>query len=113
LQEHVCLYLIQDHPSSMMVNYTRFADLIGRYPEYALYRKFAALNAKRLLFMQAELSHLEYDLALIAEHDQSDPQTASFATSWNKMSNAPPGGQADLQSQKVREISEKLDKYCW
>ncbi|KAL9120490.1 MAG: hypothetical protein Q9187_002954 [Circinaria calcarea] len=63
-----------------MGDYTRLATLIGSHEELALFRRFAFLNAKNLLYMQSELVHLEGELANIAlEDDRSgDDDKALF-----------------------------------
>ena|SRR5271170_4961379 len=91
--------------------YDKFADLMGQYPEYAICRKFGSLSAKKLLYQQAELSRLERELQIISYYDQSNDPNRTFATSWEKMNGAPQEDAANLQSQKAREIFEKLDKY--
>ncbi|ORY15534.1 hypothetical protein BCR34DRAFT_598283 [Clohesyomyces aquaticus] len=42
-----------------MNGYTKLASLIGSHPELAIFRRFGALNAQNLLYLQAELVHLE------------------------------------------------------
>ncbi len=39
-----------------MTGYNNLAALIGNFEDLAIYRIFAALNSKRLLFKQAELA---------------------------------------------------------
>lgn len=42
--------------------YPRLATLLGTTENYAIYRRFAALNARNLLYHQAKLTHLEHEL---------------------------------------------------
>jgi len=42
-----------------MEGYAKLSSLMGTDPEFAIYRKFAALNAQNLLYYQAELMGLE------------------------------------------------------
>jgi len=91
-----------------MRGYNTLAFFIARFPEYSIYRKFGALSAKRLLFMQAELSHLERELEIMTEYD---PPDSTHPTSWIEMEDAAGGMAAGLQRQKMLEISGKLDKY--
>jgi len=92
-----------------MTGYNALAKFIARFPEHSIFRKFGALSAKRLLYMQAELSHLERELQLIEEYDQNDH--ATFASSWIQMNEASDENDASFQREKMLEISEKLDKY--
>jgi hypothetical protein len=91
--------------------YDKLAVLLARYPDLMIYRKFGRLGTKCLLYMQAELSHLEYDLDVIRAEDRKYTQTAGFDYSWEKMDKASSDDAADAQSQKVREILTKLETY--
>jgi len=55
-----------------MTGYDQLATLFGKYEDLAMFRTFTALNAKNLLYMQAELLHLQKDLEDQVEFD-SDP----------------------------------------
>ena len=39
--------------------YPKLAELQGTYPQLCIYRRFATLNARNLLYLQAELVDLE------------------------------------------------------
>jgi hypothetical protein len=95
-----------------MTGYERLARLIGTYPELAIYRKFSCLSAKLLLYKQAELQHLENELRIISQMDTRDSNKSVYAVSWEAMNEASGPGD-DLQRQKISEIVEKMDKYCW
>lgn len=49
--------------------YTKLASLIGSHPDLAIFRRFSSLNAKNLLYMQAELVNLEAKLQRAVEAD--------------------------------------------
>src|SRR5271154_482352 len=49
--------------------YQSLAGFMGPEPGISIYRKFAALNALNLLYMQSELVHLELELKNIAKED--------------------------------------------
>ncbi|KAI4133308.1 MAG: hypothetical protein LQ341_006176 [Variospora aurantia] len=81
-----------------MSNYNGLASLMGEHKELAIFRKFQKLNAKNLLYMQAEILHLEQELHIIEFEDQisSDKSRAqlhnslfnfkdSSGTQWNKV----------------------------
>lgn len=95
-----------------MGNYTRLAALIGNHEELALFRRFAALNAKSLLYMQAELVHLEAELENIANEDSfsGHGEKESFEVSFSKLKDSC-GTENDLQWRRVLEIRHKLKEY--
>lgn len=52
----------------MTVNgYPQLAEFLRFDPSVWMFRRFAALNAKNLLYMQAELVNLEEELAMLEE----------------------------------------------
>lgn len=96
----------------IMADYTRLAALIGTHQEMALFRRFATLNAKNLLYMQSELVHLEGELANIALEDRcsGDGDKALFQVSLFDLKESS-GTSKDLQWRKVLEVREKLKAY--
>lgn len=95
-----------------MTRYSTLAKFIGRHHEYAIYRRFGADNAKRLLFMQAELCWLRRRLQVIADEDAEDLVKVDFEKSWYKLSHACAEDGSSLQYQMTQEFFDKLDKYC-
>jgi hypothetical protein len=51
------------------LRYPRLSELMGVKPETLIFRKFVALNARMLLYMQAELVDLEATLQHQEERD--------------------------------------------
>jgi hypothetical protein len=49
--------------------YAEMSGLMGKSPEFAIFRRFGALNAQNLLYLQAELTGLEKKLK---EHELDD-----------------------------------------
>jgi hypothetical protein len=94
-----------------MTGYDKLARLVADYPDLTIYRRFGVLSAKILLFMQAELVHLERNLEIVAHDDRKDPARSSFESSWAALFGAPSGEGADLQSRKITEIQDKLSNY--
>jgi len=45
-----------------MEGYSKLASLMGAYPETLIFRRFGAISAQNLLYLQAELVHLEQTL---------------------------------------------------
>ena len=58
-----------------MEGYAKLSSLISTDSEFAMYRKFGALNAQNLLYYQAELISLEADLQELAESDRRSQDT--------------------------------------
>jgi hypothetical protein len=52
-----------------MKGYAKLGMLMGDFPENAILRLFSALSAQNLLYLQAELRSLKFDLRKYAELD--------------------------------------------
>jgi hypothetical protein len=63
--------------------YHRLASLMGLVPEAAIFRRFATLNAKNLLYFEVELVWLEGQLDLTAEKDARSSNETSREHSRN------------------------------
>ncbi|KAH0555816.1 hypothetical protein GP486_006237 [Trichoglossum hirsutum] len=98
-----------------MDGYDKLADLIGKHHEMVIFRRFSVLNAKNLLYLQAELVNLEEELKYIVQEDKSsgDEEKQHFPYSlWHlKHSLQLPDGRYHIQWRKVLEIREKLKEY--
>lgn len=96
--------------------YTKLASLIGAKPELAIFRRFGSLNAKNLLYLQAELVHLEQELARSAKADaeSGDDERKIYDRHWKSLAQSgfTPGGNSKqwtiaLQIRKtLREYSK-------
>ncbi|KAL8840376.1 MAG: hypothetical protein Q9176_003869 [Flavoplaca citrina] len=95
-----------------MASYNRLAALISKYQELAIFKKFQTLNVKSLLYMQAELLHLENELKGIELDDESseDLHRASLHTSVFNLKESS-GSDHQLQWNKALEIRDKLERY--
>jgi hypothetical protein len=69
-------------------DYTGLASLMVENPEKAIVRRFALLNMKNLLYMQAELVELEDQLEKAVEYDKSFRDTRPYSRSWFWLQNA-------------------------
>ena len=96
-----------------MDGYNRLAAVIGTNHELAIFRRFSTLNAKSLLYMQGELTHLEADLRAIACEDKQsqDPERAEFEFSIHTMRGPHECEDRGEQWRKVLEIRQKLKDY--
>jgi hypothetical protein len=95
---------------SAMEGYAKVASLMGMHPEFGMFRRFLALNAQCILYMQAEITHLEAELRSIAEEDIASGKMPGHAHDWWTLSQGHEFGDAK-QWQMVLEIREKLEKY--
>jgi hypothetical protein len=67
-----------------MEGYAKMAFLMGEFPEVAIFRRFGALNAQNLLYLQAELKELETSLRKYALEDQNSghPERIYYSKDW-------------------------------
>lgn len=95
-----------------MEGYAKIAQLMGYSPELGILRRFGALNTQNLLYLQAELMHMEYDLQNLAEVDRSSniTQRVIYTKDWWSLSHSKIDGN-EKQWQKVLEIRSKLKEY--
>ncbi|KAI9868138.1 MAG: hypothetical protein M1813_006883 [Trichoglossum hirsutum] len=91
--------------------YAKLAKLMGRNPEFAMFRRFGALNAQNLLYLQAELINLEAKLQGIAQanNDSGDPGKERYSRDWFSLSRADAAN--DKQWQTVLQIRKLLKEY--
>ena len=94
-----------------MEGYAKLSSVISTDSEFAVYRKFGALNAQNLLYYQAELLGLEDDLNDIASKDRNsqDSEKREFAYDWAELSQAANG--KNLQHEKFMKIRKTLREY--
>ena len=92
--------------------YPRLANHMGASPEIAIFRRFDVLNAKNLLYLQAELVHLEKELSEIEKRDSqsSEGMKSQYARDWFWLSRSENDGNDD-QWQTVLAIRKKLIEY--
>ena len=108
-------------PSSLsMDGYAKLATFMGAYPEVAIFRRFAALNTQNILYLQAELIHLETTLRELEKTDKSsgDAKRIDCAFDWLQLRNYVESDESSgaTRSQNKRwkimsEIRTKLEKY--
>ncbi|KAL8696341.1 MAG: hypothetical protein Q9224_002847 [Gallowayella concinna] len=95
-----------------MANYNKLATVMGDHQELAIFRRFQRLNAKSLLYMQAEILHLESELDMIELEDKrSEEKSRSlFHTSVFNLKE-PCCCPNNVQWKHALEIREKLERY--
>ncbi|USP76595.1 hypothetical protein yc1106_03869 [Curvularia clavata] len=95
-----------------VVGYPKLAAQIGILPELAIFRRFGALNAQNLLYMQAELAYLETKLKEQQQVDSTNPsgKRSVYALNWYWLK-ASEGTGADEQQTLILRIREVLKEY--
>lgn len=91
-------------------NYDALAELIAEEPSLSIFRRFAKLNAKNLLYLQAELAELELQLKRKEDEDRMHdcPNTRQFQWHVRRMvdSKGEQWEMVQLIRTKLREYSE-------
>ncbi|KAI0974384.1 hypothetical protein F4678DRAFT_373349 [Xylaria arbuscula] len=98
-------------PSSGPTGYGCIADAMGADDDLLMFRRFTSLNARNLLYMQAELAHLESKLSeldMTLEHLHKGLAGWEVLRSWDKMTGSEEGKE---HLAVVNEIRQKLEQY--
>ncbi|KAL8991273.1 MAG: hypothetical protein Q9169_007904, partial [Polycauliona sp. 2 TL-2023] len=85
---------------------------MAHHGETAIFRQFKALNLKNLLYMQAELLHLEAEMHQMEldEKSATDPTKPAYPFSVYDLREATDSGKATHWT-KYQEIQTKLQAY--
>jgi hypothetical protein len=96
----------------LVVGYPKLAGQMEILPEIAIFRRFGALNARSLLYQQAELIHLEKLLNDIEQRDRDSGigSKPKYARNWYWLSQSADDGDEE-QLRLVKKIRRKLRKY--
>ena len=95
-------------------NYHSLASLISDQPDFAIFKRFLASNARNVLRLQGELVHLESELDSIvqADRDSGDAEKAEFDFCIAALKGPPhPSREKGLQWQRAVELGDKLAAY--
>jgi nicotinamidase-related amidase len=93
-----------------MEGYSKVAHFMASQEDFAILRRFRVLNIQRLLYLQAEIIHLESEVKQLAKRDTTHEDRIFHTKDWWSLSQA--GSGEDLEQwQKFSELSEKLDLY--
>jgi hypothetical protein len=70
--------------NELAAGYPRLSGYMERIPEVAIFRRFAGLNARRLLYLQAELLQLQKELETTecADKHSSDEDRQNYSVDW-------------------------------
>jgi len=94
------------------VGYPKLAVQMNLQPEMAIFRRFGALNAQNLLYLQAELILLEERLREIqvSDHTSAHREKLKYALNWYQLQNSPDHGDSS-QLDLVLKIRCLLKEY--
>ena len=91
--------------------YPMLAERIALKPQTGIYRRFDALNARHLLYLQAELCILERRLRIVEREDQrKDKGRLGYAIDYERMLETPKD-EDKTQLGLIMEMHEKLNQY--
>lgn len=93
--------------------YQKLAALMGSVPSLLIYRRFAKMNAKRILHKQAELAILEEELNAIVNEDRSsgDDIRETLDKCWASLKGSSEDMTMNLHWEKMEQIDGKLKEY--
>ncbi|KAF2799790.1 hypothetical protein K505DRAFT_356268 [Melanomma pulvis-pyrius CBS 109.77] len=96
----------------LVVGYPKIAGQMNIQPETAIFRGFGELNAKNLLYLQAEIAYLEKKLrdCEIADSRNAAGEKSNYAVSWYWLSQSKADGDTK-QLDLVLRIRKLLKKY--
>ncbi|KAF2732877.1 hypothetical protein EJ04DRAFT_535811 [Polyplosphaeria fusca] len=102
----------EDSLRSQVTGYPKFAAKMELQPEIAIFSRFGALNAKNLMYYQAEILWLEKQLQLQEAADSNDPvgKRSQYALNWYWLSQSRDDGSME-QLNLVMRIRELLRQY--
>lgn len=93
-----------------MEGYAKVASLMAKYDEFAILRRFKALNTQELLYNQAEIIHLEERLQRLVDRDSAHPDRKFYSKDWWTLAHGT-DREGREQWRTIRKIRKKLDKY--
>jgi hypothetical protein len=96
-----------------MAGYSRLAALMGKHPDFAIFRRFSAMNSLNLLCLQGELTHLQTELEMIATENRKskDVEKAEFEYWISTLMGPHDSEDGDRHWATILEIREKLKEY--
>ncbi|OAK97991.1 hypothetical protein IQ06DRAFT_357127 [Phaeosphaeriaceae sp. SRC1lsM3a] len=100
-----------DPLANITTGYPKLAARIEIQPQLSIYRRFGALNAQNILYLQAQLIDLETKLRTQQSRDDTNPQgkKALYAKTWYRLENSASDGdtkQLDLVLKTRQVLSE-------
>lgn len=97
-------------PTGVLRGYPKVAQLMGSYPDVAIFRRFGSLTVFNLMRLQAELLVIEDELRSIqvANDFSSDPDVCSYSTDFRKLNDSkePDNAQRLLMDQSLHKLEQ-------
>ena len=97
----------ETHNSTSSMPYANYAFWIGSNPEFAVFRRFASLNALNILALQAEISHEEHKLRTL----RLEEGLLENHTNFLRLMEAEEGSSGWQQWQQIRKLRLMLKEY--
>ena len=110
MHDDLRLLLLSEHEMAPE-GYAKIALAMSHHGELAIFRRFGKLNLQNLLYLQAELTHLERDLGELVERDSLDPNRGFYTKDWWSLAESSDEEEGQEQWDKVLQIREKLKEY--
>ncbi|KAH7317363.1 hypothetical protein BKA65DRAFT_600032 [Rhexocercosporidium sp. MPI-PUGE-AT-0058] len=103
---------ISTSETAKIEGYPKLAELQGMYPQLATYGRFATLNTRNLLYLQAELVDLEERLDRYTLEDlrSTEDQQKGSSRDWYTLSKIV-DGVSSSQWEVMLEIRQRLEQY--
>lgn len=104
---------VQLEKSDSPRGYPLVANFMGEYPEMAMVRRFRGLNARNLLYLQAELVQIEKELLELEKADAKDtnhPFKPHYARDFYVLMQSA-GQEGNDQWILIQKMKEKLKEY--
>lgn len=96
--------------------YQKLANLMGTYPDHAIFRRFGWLSTLNIMRLQAELAHLEAELKSCqrkdGEHQSREPPEYTFSTNFDYLSRCGTE-QLDIMKRSSKVLQEYSKSLPW
>jgi len=91
--------------------HAKVATLLSHHSELAIFRRFSKLNFQNLLYLQAELTHLEANLKKLVDRDAQNPNRQQYSRDWLFLAQNDDEHDDREQWDKFLQIRDKLKEY--
>ncbi|MCJ1389396.1 hypothetical protein MMC18_002253 [Xylographa bjoerkii] len=91
--------------------YPKLAEFLGRYKGFAIFRRFASLNARNLLYLQVEILELEEELNKLEEAHSMHDDLRNVLFNWEALKLSEEGTTGKLQYDIIMELRVRLKEY--
>lgn len=77
-----------DTPTLESRGYPKLANLMGPYPEIAIFRRFGSLTMLNLMSLQAELLVIEDELQKVQREDNASKDSETYSTNFHALNHS-------------------------